>query len=210
MLCFLIPASITAFLYLMITIKLCRQTRHASRNMVLTVAFAVSWLAWVVCWLPNYSILGFQLLDKMRVKREPKDYTYLTGDYDYIIYFEYVSHYDYLKRKQSSFEFNFAPWYTYVQAFRIPIQLFYSHINPFLYLLVLKKFQQHHYFVFRFFWRKLLSKKMMWCFFVQIFDLFFLFRSDYGNLQTCISIMFFRRINYVSAVIESCQRKCMK
>ena len=36
----------------------------------------------------------------------------------------------------------------YLASFRVPIQMLYSHINPFVYLVVLKKFQEHHLVVY--------------------------------------------------------------
>ena len=51
------------------------------------------------------------------------------------------------------------PYSTYARAFRIPFQLLYSHLNPLLYLLVLKKFQQHHLRVFRWILRQLFLEK---------------------------------------------------
>ena len=44
--------------------------------------------------------------------------------------------------------------------FSIPVQLLYSHLNPFFYLLVLKKFQQHHVRIAMTVWHKFWYKKV--------------------------------------------------
>ena len=41
----------------------------------------------------------------------------------------------------------------YLAGFRVVLQMLYCHLNPFVYLIILKKFQEHHVFVFRSFSR---------------------------------------------------------
>ena len=48
----------------------------------------------------------------------------------------------------------------YLAAFRVALQMLYSHLNPFVYLIVLKKFQEHHVFVFRCFSRFMFSTRI--------------------------------------------------
>ena len=45
----------------------------------------------------------------------------------------------------------------YLTAFRVALQMLYCHLNPFVYLIILKKFQEHHVFVFRSFSRLMFS-----------------------------------------------------
>ena len=48
----------------------------------------------------------------------------------------------------------------YLSAFRVALQMLYSHLNPFVYLIILKKFQEHHVFVFRSFSRFMFSARV--------------------------------------------------
>ena len=115
---FVLPVVLSAFFYVKIAVRLVKRTKHAGRNHVLTLAFALSWLFWVICWSPNAFVLA------------TKNYHYIDYDYEYSEF----SHFDIIV--------------SYAVIFRIPFQLLYSHLNPLLYLLVLKKFQKHHKQVF--------------------------------------------------------------
>ena len=116
-----IPALLSCVFYFLVGRALAHKSRHVIRNRVLTVALFLSWLFWILCWTPNYLVIGIINLD---------------DDYGYY----------------SSFYSVLSMW---VETFRIPLQLFYSHLNPFVYLIVLKKFQQHHVTVFKWIWRQL-------------------------------------------------------
>ena len=48
----------------------------------------------------------------------------------------------------------------YMTAFRVALQMLFCHLNPFVYLIILKKFQEHHRFVFRSFLRFLFSTRV--------------------------------------------------
>ena len=108
---FLLPCLLSALFYVRIAVRLVSQSRRAGRNRVLTVAFALSWVAWVFFWLPNIAFMAHKpLLDY--------EYYYFADEYYYSDMWQ--------------------PYSTYAKSFRIPFQLFYSHLNPLLYLLVLK------------------------------------------------------------------------
>ena len=63
-----------------------------------------------------------------------------------------------LKMMTSDLFGNFSHVFTYGVALSIPTQLLYSHLSPFVYLLVLKKFQEHHIKVLMSIWNSLFSK----------------------------------------------------
>ena len=121
-----IPAFLSCILYFLVGRDLANKSRHVTRNRVLTVAFLLSWLFWILCWTPNYLIIGI---------------TNLSSQYGY--YFR-----QYTAR---------GIW---VETFRIPLLLLYSHLNPIVYLIVLKKFQKHHVTVFKWIWRQLFLKNV--------------------------------------------------
>ena len=50
----LIPAVVSGFFYIQIAVALCKRKRNATRNTTLTICFAISWIMWLACWLPNY------------------------------------------------------------------------------------------------------------------------------------------------------------
>ena len=121
-----IPAFISCVFYFLIGRALAQKSRHVARNRVLTVALFLSWLFWILCWTPNYIVIGIINVDDSY------------GDY-------------------KSVHSVLTLW---IETFRTPLQLLYSHLNPFVYLIVLKKFQQHHVSVFKSTWRLLFFEKI--------------------------------------------------
>ena len=61
---FILPILACCFLYANLGYRLLQHERRAKRNRVLTLAFFLSWLLWVVCWLPNYTLTSMQIADK--------------------------------------------------------------------------------------------------------------------------------------------------
>ena len=153
----MLPAFLSAILYVRVASGLTQQKKRTNRNRVLTLAFALSWLVWIICWAPNLALIAQmnyhdQQGDDYFYDYEPYDYEAI----DYLYYNNKTINYsaDYtLTRNQFLF------YLIYLQAFRIPFQLLYSHLNPLLYLLVLKKFQEHHAKVFRWFLHLAFFKK---------------------------------------------------
>ena len=136
---FILPVTASAFFYVKIAVRLAKRSKRVGRNHVLTLAFALSWLFWVLCWSPN----GFVL-----VKKNYEDAKYFRcRNYGIGCDYENDNNYDY-----SGID-RFDLLVSYAILFRIPFQLLYSHLNPLLYLIVLKKFQEHH-------------KKFSWDFFI--------------------------------------------
>ena len=117
------PAVVVAFFYIRLGMNLIRRSRNQTRNRVLTLAFFLSWLMWILCWSPNISITIVQYYDS-------EDF----GS-SYLYYYEHYG--------DPSMEYFYSPFWTYTVSFRIPFQLLYSHLNPFIFLVVLKKFQKH-------------------------------------------------------------------
>ena len=169
---FTIPVIVSAFFYVKIIFTLAKRNKQVGRNNVLTLAFALSWLFWVICWFPNVFVIA-QKNYKDTLHHRWKDYA--GSMYDYGNYYnEYDFYeYDYEKYSFSQDNYNTNDYYkndyygndyynydyvdgvysavdryefviSYARLFRIPFQLFYSHLNPLLYLMVLKKYQQHH------------------------------------------------------------------
>ena len=97
----LTPAVVSGFFYVKIAIALCRRTRNATRNTTLTICFAISWVMWLICWIPNYLTLIFS---------------------------------DDSKKVSSMFM-------VYFILFRTPLQMTYSHLNPVIFIIVMKPFQ---------------------------------------------------------------------
>ena len=210
---FLIPAFLSAALYIKVGVTLKRQKKRAERNRVLTLAFALSWLAWVICWSPNVLVVAkenyetTQYWDDYLADYKSRNQDYLGYYYEYNDYYsnprdfgknisdetfeilyEYWDYYDgdYESTRMGSsgvsdkprtnlndeYEINFWDEYredsrfddnlymmTFVLGFRVSLQLLYSHLNPLFYLLVLKKFQEHHanaflWIIHLFFYRK--------------------------------------------------------
>ena len=139
---FILPVIVSAFFYVKIAVRLIKRNKQAGRNHVLTLAFALSWLFWVICWTPNAFVLA---------KKTYNDFEFYRCQYE-DIGCEYEYGYEYGHVPDIS---RFELVLSYALVFRIPFQLLYSHLNPLLYLLVLKKFQQLHIdfvvAVFRFF-----------------------------------------------------------
>ena len=130
---FVVPVLLIAFFYGSVILRLTQRGRkQAGRNRVLTFAFVLSWICWVACWTPNLITLT---LDNFAPP--PNEISPISSTFGY----------------RSKFE-------TYWFGFTIPIQLFYSHLNPFVYLLVLKKFQQYHVMVFTKIWHFFFSKRL--------------------------------------------------
>ena len=94
-----------------------RRSRYQARNRVLTIALVLSWLMWIVCWSPSLAIMVVQ-------------------------YYDIQLHFN--TDDSPTMEYYYSPIWTYVVSLRVPLQLLYSHLNPFIYLIVLKKFQKHH------------------------------------------------------------------
>ena len=141
---------VSAFFYVNIVVTLAKRKKQAGRNHILTLAFALSWLFWVICWAPNAFVIA---------KKNYNDIEYYRCEYEGIgCEYEYGYDYDYdyyVSPGISYFDFVLS----YALLFRIPFQLLYSHLNPLLYLLVLKKFQQYHKRVFVGIFHLMLSTK---------------------------------------------------
>ena len=113
--CLALPASISAFCYFRLAIKLFQRGRHVSRNRNLTIAFLVSWILWIVCWCPNY--LGMTFYDE--------------------------ENYGEAKRESLTKKSNLSSvLLKHLMTTRIPFQMLYSHINPLIFLVVMKPFRQ--------------------------------------------------------------------
>ena len=61
---FLAPALTSGYFYLRVIRTLLAQERRVERNRILSIAFSLSWLLWVVTWIPNYAF-GFLELTKL-------------------------------------------------------------------------------------------------------------------------------------------------
>ena len=114
---FVAPACVVAFFYIKLGVDLMRRSRYQARNRILTFAFVLSWLMWIVCWSPSLAIMVVQ-------------YYYIQRSFN--------------TDNSRTMEYYYSPIWTYVVSLRVPLQLLYSHLNPFIYLIVLKKFQKHH------------------------------------------------------------------
>ena len=119
--CFVAPAGVVAFFYIKLGVDLMRRSRYQARNRILTFAFVLSWLMWIVCWSPSLAIMVVQ-------------------------YYDIQHAFDIFKggRDSRTMEYYYSPIWTYVESLRVPLHLLYSHLNPFIYLIVLKKFRKHH------------------------------------------------------------------
>ena len=148
---FILPVLVSAFLYVNIAVRLIKRTKQAGRNHVLTLAFSLSWLFWVICWSPNAFVLAKKNYEEAEYFR-CRNYGGSDCDYEYEYDYEY---YEFYYSGISRFDFVVS----YAILFRIPFQLLYSHLNPLLYLLVLKKFQDHHKKIFLGFFHLILSTK---------------------------------------------------
>ena len=146
---FIIPMIVSAFFYVNIAVRLAKRNKQAGRNHLLTLAFGLSWLFWVICWSPNAFVIAKKNYNDFKMN---KCYTiggsFCEIDYEYDYDFDCYSGMDRLEFVLS-----------YAILFRIPFQLLYSHLNPLLYFLVLKKFQQHHKKLLQRFFRLILSTK---------------------------------------------------
>ena len=74
------PTLITGFFYGRIGWVLLHQDRRVSRNRVLTMAFFLSWLFWVILWIPNFILmiycekyLKLDGLQASEIQNKPKD-----------------------------------------------------------------------------------------------------------------------------------------
>ena len=132
---FVAPAGTIALFYIRLGVNLIRRSRNQSRNRVLTLAFVLSWLMWIVCWSPNFAIMMVQYYDIQ----------------DYID----------ISRHDLRLEYYYYPFWSYIVSFRIPFQLLYSHLNPFIYLIVLKKFQKHHIATLKWIFRTFLQTQVV-------------------------------------------------
>ena len=115
------PFLVSGYLYVRVIVALLKQDRRVARNRILTITFILSWVSWVFFWAPNYSITIY--LETLM------NDSYLSATL--------MSHISAIGLTQ------FHKIFTYWIAFSTPVQLLYSHLNPFVYLLVLKKFQEY-------------------------------------------------------------------
>ena len=59
--CLILPLLFSGFFYISVILKLLKRNRDTSRNRNLTVAFFLSWLLWLVCWVSHYLGTSFTL-----------------------------------------------------------------------------------------------------------------------------------------------------
>ena len=156
---FILPFVSIGFLYIKVGLVLARKSRNVSRNRVLTLAFALSWVFWIVCWAPNIMLMVFNngsgYMDFSDGSNISNSSTSIAFGYD--------SDYQYSRGFSTTLYKIRQKYYiiwTYIEAFRIPLQLIYSHLNPFIYLIVLKKFQDHHVTIFLAIGRFWFSKRL--------------------------------------------------
>ena len=114
--CFAVPAVLSGLFYAMVIIKLLKRERDAMRNRSLTIAFVISWLLWVFCWVPYFwgmttsNESGVQVGYILNV---------VSGDFS-------------LKHGlQSAFSLS-----------KYSIQMIYSHLNALIFIIVLKPFRE--------------------------------------------------------------------
>ena len=116
--CLIMPATISGFFYLSVGIQLMKRESERARNRNLSLAFVLSWLLWVLCWVPYY--IG------MSIRYEP------------------TQNDDYQNWTQSLVQFSpiFSQLESYFILYKLSIQMLYSHINVLIYIVVLKPFRQ--------------------------------------------------------------------
>ena len=74
----------------------------------------------------------------------------------YVVSFMNLSHYQNFDTLKGQWDVIIG----YLAAFRVALQMLYCHLNPFVYLIILKKFQEHHIFVFQTFSRFMFSTRV--------------------------------------------------
>ena len=111
--CFAVPAVLSGLFYAMVITKLLKRERDAIRNRSLTIAFAISWLLWVVCWVPYFWGMTTESDSRYFELR------LVSGDFS-------------LKHGlQSAFSLS-----------KYSIQMIYSHLNALIFIIVLKPFRE--------------------------------------------------------------------
>ena len=58
---FSIPALASGYFYVQVIRNLLKQEKRVERNRALSVAFVLSWVLWVLCWVPNYAFGYFEV-----------------------------------------------------------------------------------------------------------------------------------------------------
>ena len=114
--CFAVPAVLSGLFYAKVIIKLLKRERDAMRNRSLTIAFVISWLLWVFCWVPYF--WGMTTSNESGV-RVGYMMNIVSGDFS-------------LKHGlQSAFSLS-----------KYSIQMIYSHLNALIFIIVLKPFRE--------------------------------------------------------------------
>ena len=103
--CLLIPASISGYLYWKVIEKLKESPKNEERNRMLSIAFRLSWVLWILCWTPKYVLSAAKMIHNAMVSHFPNE----------------------------------KPAWLYAEFFRLPIQMLYSQLNPFLYIIIFKR-----------------------------------------------------------------------
>ena len=111
--CLIFPALISAFFYFQIAIALCKRKKDSSRNATLVTSFILSWLIWIICWTPNYIL--------MHLSSFAQNFTQFRT----------------LNQDSIMTQFNI-----YSTILRVSLQMFYSHFNPLLFIVVLRPFKK--------------------------------------------------------------------
>ena len=145
-----VPALISCYCYLRVGIVLLTRDRNQTRNRNLSIALFLSWLLWILCWTPAYWALSLDFDE--------------TGGRSW-----------YEKIKEGSF----LSWFNiYFILLHKTIQMTYSHLNAFVFLIVLNPFRAWIFTNIKTFWGKLVRKinigvrKAMFAIFILVIVIF--------------------------------------